>query len=60
MKGTHVRMLPQSGVPSFDILYKATHLHHGNGPFFEADVIEGIALFKAELWQDIYALDDND
>jgi hypothetical protein len=60
LQGTHARILPQWGVPSFGILYKATHLGTGNGPFFEADVIEGIALFKAELWQDIYALDDND
>jgi hypothetical protein len=59
LKGREVRILPQWGVPSFGILYKATHLGTGNGPFFEADVIEGIALCKAELWQDIYALDED-
>jgi hypothetical protein len=60
LQGAHTHILPQWGVPSFGVLYRATHLGSGNGPFFEADVVEGVALFKAELWQDIYALADND
>jgi hypothetical protein len=40
------------------VLYKATHLWAGNGPFFEADVVRGIAAFGAELGQDIYSLEE--
>jgi hypothetical protein len=45
-------------VPSFNVLYKATHLCGGNGPFFEVDVVKGIAALGAELWQDIYSLEE--
>src|SRR5437660_8112890 len=51
---------PQWGVPSFGVLYKATHLCGGNGPFFESDVVQGIAALGAELWQDIYSLEDDE
>ena len=47
------------GVPSFNVLYKATHLCSGNGPFFEVDIVKGIAALGAELWQDIYSLEEN-
>ena len=58
LKGVESLLRPEWGVPSFSILYKATHLRRGNGPFFEADVIASVARFQAELWQDIYALDE--
>lgn len=45
------------GRPAFSVLYKATHLRMGNGPFFEADVIQGIAGWNAKLVQDVYQVD---
>jgi len=59
LAGCASRLDPRWGVPTFSVLYKATHLSSGNGPFFEADVVRGIAAFGAELWQDIYALDED-
>ena len=59
LDGCASRLDPRWGVPTFSVLYEATHLHGGNGPFFEADVVRGIASFGAELWQDIYALDED-
>ena len=59
LRGCASRLDPRWGVPTFGVLYKATHLSSGNGPFFEADVVRGIASFGAELWQDIYALDED-
>ena len=52
------RLDPRWGAPSFNVLYKATHLFGGNGPFYETDVVQGIAGLGAELWQDIYSLED--
>ena len=54
--GAAGRLDPRWGTPSFSVIYKATHLRNGNGPFFEADVVQGIASFGAELWQDIYSV----
>lgn len=59
LDGCASRLDPSWGVPTFGVLYKATHLSGGNGPFFLADVVRGIAALGAELWQDIYALDDD-
>src|SRR5262249_48167261 len=58
LSGTTDRLSPLWGVPEFSVLYKATHLCAGNGPFFEADVVRGIAGLGAELWQDIYSLEE--
>lgn len=60
LDGCADRLDPHWGVPTFGVLYKATHLRSGNGPFFEADVVRGIAALGADLWQDIYALDEDD
>ena len=57
LAGAIGRLDPRWGVPSF-VLYKATHLCGGNGPFFEADVVQGISALGAELWQDIYSLEE--
>jgi hypothetical protein len=42
------------GEPSFSIHWKGNNLYSGSGPFFEADVIAGIARLSASLFQDIY------
>ena len=57
LAGAVGRLNPQWGVPWFSVLYRATHLCGGNGPFFEADVVQGIGALGAELWQDIYSLE---
>ena len=44
--------------PSISILWKGNYLYAGSGPFYEKDVIEGIAKIGAELWQDIYHEDE--
>ena len=58
LRGLESRMNPSWGLPSFNVLYKATHLISGNGPYFERDVIASIASFGAELWQDIYSIEE--
>lgn len=58
LEGRQSKCKVSFGQPRFSVLYKATHLHIGNGPFFEADVIAGIAAWNAELWQDIYQVDE--
>jgi hypothetical protein len=45
------------GEPSFSVLWKGNYLYAGSGPFFEANVIAGIARLKAALYQDIYQVD---
>jgi hypothetical protein len=45
------------GEPTFSILWKGTYLYAGSGPFFETDVIAGIARLRASLWQDIYQVE---
>ena len=47
----------QFGRPDFSILWKGNYLYAGSGPFYEADVLQGIAAFRADLWQDIYQID---
>jgi hypothetical protein len=39
------------------LLGSAIYLYAGNGPFYETDVIAGIASWQAELFQDIYQVD---
>jgi hypothetical protein len=48
------------GNPSFSVLWKGNYLYAGSGPFYEADVIKGIATLGANLWQDIYQVDQSD
>src|SRR5262245_5221767 len=42
------------GSPWFSVLWRGSYLYAGSGPFYEADVIAGIAGLGAMLWQDIY------
>jgi hypothetical protein len=51
------RIREEFGPPSFSVLWKGIYLYAGSGPFYEADVIAGIAALKAMLWQDIYQVD---
>lgn len=46
--------LPEWGEPSFGILWKGNYLYAGSGPFYEPDVMAGIASYGAALYQDIY------
>jgi hypothetical protein len=41
-------------------LWEGNYLYAGSGPFYEADVIAGIATLGADLWQDIYQIDEDD
>jgi len=52
------RFRPDWNTPSFSVLWKGTYLYAGSGPFYEPDVIHGIAQIGADLWQDIYQVDD--
>src|SRR5262249_3830636 len=45
------------GRPGFFVTWKCSYLYAGSGPFYEADVIAGIASWQAELFQDIYQVD---
>lgn len=49
---------PEFGEPFFSVLWKGNYLYAGSGPFFEADVIVGIARLNAALYQDIYQADE--
>jgi len=46
------------GDVGFGVVWKGNYLYAGSGPFYESDVIEAIARFRATLWQDIYQIDD--
>jgi len=35
-------------------------LYAGSGPFYESDVLKGIACFDAELYHDIYQIDQRE
>jgi hypothetical protein len=55
------KLVPQQfGKPSFSVLWKGNYLYAGSGPFYESDVLRGIAGFDADLWQDIYQIDQRD
>jgi hypothetical protein len=54
------RFRPDFGCPSFNVLWKGNYLYAGSGPFYKSDVIAGIASLGADLWQDIYQIDQND
>jgi hypothetical protein len=45
------------GRASFGVTWKCNYLYAGSGPFYEADVIAGIASWQAELFQDICQVD---
>jgi len=47
------------GPPSFSVSWKGNYLYAGSGPFYESDVLIGIAKLGAMLWHDIYQIDDD-
>ena len=47
------------GRSRFGVTWKCNYLYSGSGPFYEADVIAGIASWQAELFQDIYQVDQD-
>jgi len=47
------------GRAKFGVTWKCNYLYSGSGPFYEADVIAGIASWQAELFQDIYQVDQD-
>jgi hypothetical protein len=49
----------QFGPPSFSVLWKGNYLYAGSGPFYESDVLIGIARLNAMLWHDIYQIDED-
>ena len=51
---------PKWGEPSFGVLWKGNYLYAGSGPFYEPDVIAGVAALGAALYQDIYQVDQDD
>ena len=44
--------------PAFNVFWKSTILGAGAGPYFERDVIEGIARIGAEVWQDLWLAEE--
>jgi hypothetical protein len=54
----HIR--DEWGEPNFGVLWKGNYLYAGSGPFYEPDVIRGIARLGASLYQDIYQIDQDD
>jgi len=51
------RFLPQWGVPSFGVLWKSNNLYTGNGPYYEAQVLEQVAVLGCDIFHDIYQID---
>ncbi|MGD0059625.1 MAG: DUF4279 domain-containing protein [Verrucomicrobiia bacterium] len=60
LKGKENLVAQEFGKPSFSVLWKGNYLYAGSGPSYESDVLKGIALFGADLWQDIYQIDQSD
>jgi hypothetical protein len=51
---------PSWGEPSFGVSWHGNYLYAGSGPFYERDVLAGIAAVGASLHQDIYQVDEDD
>ncbi|MFC1662399.1 DUF4279 domain-containing protein, partial [Gemmatimonadota bacterium] len=48
LEGTQGLFRTEFGVPAFYITWKGSYLYAGSGPFYEVDVLKGIARFGAE------------
>lgn len=48
------------GIRSFGVAWKGNYLYSGSGPFYEPDVVKGIASWDAQLNQDIYQIDQEE
>ena len=51
---------PAFGEPCFGIMWKASFLQQGTGPYYEPDVLHGIALLGATLYQELIAVDESE
>jgi hypothetical protein len=60
LEGKEALLRPEFGTPGFYVTWKGNYLYAGSGPFYEADVLQGIARFGGELWQDIYQVDSEE
>jgi len=60
IEGRQHALKPEFGQPSFDVVWKNSYLYAGTGPFYEADVLAGIASWNAMLYQDIYQVDQTE
>lgn len=60
LKGCGSGIETQFGNPDFSVLWKGNYLYAGSGPFYETDVLQGIAELKGMLWHDIYQIDDEE
>ena len=60
LKGVQNKFEPRFGKPSFSVLWKGNYLYAGSGPFYEVDVLKGISELNAELYHDIYQVDEDE
>ncbi|MCV6606565.1 MAG: DUF4279 domain-containing protein [Porticoccaceae bacterium] len=58
MSGCGEKISKRFGSPGFSVLWKGNYLYAGSGPFYEADVLQGVAELKGMLWHDIYQVDE--
>ena len=47
------------GEPGFGIVWKASFLHQATGPYYEPDVLHGIAALGATLYQEIFEVPES-
>ena len=59
LDGLENRTKNEWGKARFGITWKNNYLYAGTGPFFEADVLRGIVRWNAELYQDIYYIEQD-
>jgi len=59
LQGIQGKIHKRFGTPSFSVLWKGNYLFAGSGPFYEVDVLQGIAALGAMLWHDIYQVDED-
>jgi hypothetical protein len=57
LNGVAGKVETRFGSPDFSVLWKGSYLYAGSGPFYEADVLQGIASLNGMLWHDIYQID---
>jgi hypothetical protein len=58
--GRQSKVKPEFGCPGVSVTWFGDYLYAGSGPFYEADVIQTMASWKARLWHDIYQIDQAD
>jgi Domain of unknown function (DUF4279) len=60
IEGKQSARKPEFGRATFGVTWKCNYLYAGSGPFYEANVIAGIASWQAEIFQDIYQVDQEE